>query len=77
VAIVPAGGAPGYVDRLMRTIGGPTWVLPTHWDDYDHPLSEPARDWGGLATVADAVAAASPGTTFVKLDHLEEFTPKA
>jgi L-ascorbate metabolism protein UlaG (beta-lactamase superfamily) len=77
LAIVAAGGASvhDYVGRLMRVLGKPTWVLPTHWDDFDYPLSEPARDWGGLQPLRDAVAAASPKTTFVKLDHLATFTP--
>jgi L-ascorbate metabolism protein UlaG (beta-lactamase superfamily) len=75
LAIVAAGGAPGYAGRLMPTIGNPKWVLPTHWDDFDYPLDEPARDWGGLQTLHDAVTAASPGTQFVKLEHRQTFTP--
>jgi L-ascorbate metabolism protein UlaG (beta-lactamase superfamily) len=78
VALVPAPGrsaAPDYVPALMRALDNPTWVLPTHWDDFDLPLSEPARDWGGLNALRTGVAQASPGTTFVRLDHLETFTP--
>jgi L-ascorbate metabolism protein UlaG (beta-lactamase superfamily) len=77
LAIVPAGGGSlrDYAARLMRTLDHPTWVLPAHWDDFDHPLDEPAVDWGGLQLLRDAVAAASPHTTFVTLDHLETFTP--
>jgi L-ascorbate metabolism protein UlaG (beta-lactamase superfamily) len=77
VALVPAGGGTlhDYVGRLMRTLDHPTWVLPTHWDDFDLPLDRPARDWGGLGTLRSAVAAASPHSTFVTLDHLGTFTP--
>jgi L-ascorbate metabolism protein UlaG (beta-lactamase superfamily) len=77
LAIVAAGGGSihDYVGRLMRSLDYPTWVLPTHWDDFDYPLDQPAVDWGGLLPLQDAVAAASPSTNFVKLDHLETFTP--
>jgi L-ascorbate metabolism protein UlaG (beta-lactamase superfamily) len=77
VAIVAAGGGSvhDYVGRLMRTLDYPTWVLPTHWDDFDYPLDQPAVDWGGLQPLQNAVAAASPDTKFVKLDHLAMFTP--
>ena len=75
LAIVAAGGERGYAGRLMGVIGNPKYVLPTHWDDFDVPLDEPARDWGGLTALQQAVAAASPGTKFVKLEHLQTFTP--
>jgi L-ascorbate metabolism protein UlaG (beta-lactamase superfamily) len=77
LAIVAVGGGSihDYVGRLMRTLGKPTWVLPTHWDDFDLPLSAPARDFGALQPFRTAVATASPHTTFVTLDHLETFTP--
>ncbi|MFC6021042.1 MBL fold metallo-hydrolase [Plantactinospora solaniradicis] len=77
VAIVAAGGGTvhDYVGRLMRTLDYPTWVLPSHWDDFDYPLDQPAIDWGGLQPLRDAVKTASPNTKFVKLDHLQTFTP--
>jgi len=77
LAIVPVGGrgVHGYVDRLMRLLDQPTWVLPTHWDDFDLPLDAPAQDFGALQPLRDAVAAASPRTTFVQLEHGQAITP--
>ncbi|MGH8792193.1 MAG: MBL fold metallo-hydrolase [Stackebrandtia sp.] len=77
VALVQPGGAhtPEYVPRLMSALGNPRYVVPTHWDDFDEPLTEPAVDWGGLDALRDAVAQASPDTEFVVVDHLETFTP--
>jgi L-ascorbate metabolism protein UlaG (beta-lactamase superfamily) len=77
VAIVAAGGRSvhDYVGRLMRTLNRPTWVVPTHWDDFDVPLDQPAKDFGALQPLRAAVVAASPNTTFVQLDHLQTFTP--
>jgi L-ascorbate metabolism protein UlaG (beta-lactamase superfamily) len=77
VVLLPAGGGKikDYVARLLRVTGDPRYVLPTHWDDFDYPLTEPAHDWGGLEPLRAAVAAASPASRFVVLDHLQTFTP--
>ncbi|WP_026923154.1 MBL fold metallo-hydrolase [Glycomyces arizonensis] len=68
----PGGGhTPDYVERLLEATGYPPYVVPTHWDDFDEPLTEPAvpgKDW---KTVRDRVAAASPDSEFVLIDHLE------
>ncbi|WP_123685161.1 MBL fold metallo-hydrolase [Amycolatopsis thermoflava] len=76
VVLLPAGGGKiaDYVGRLLRVLGQPPYVIPTHWDDFDHPLTEPARDWGGLDALRSAVAATSPASRFVVLDHLRTFT---
>jgi L-ascorbate metabolism protein UlaG (beta-lactamase superfamily) len=77
LVLVPVGGGSlhDYVGRLMRALNHPRWVLPTHWDDFDHPLTEPAVDFGGLEPLREAVAKASPRSTFVTLNHLQSFTP--
>ena len=74
--IQPGGGSvPDYVPRLLEILDHPPYVVPTHWDDFDRPLSEPARDWGGLSALETAVRQASPSAQFVRLDHLQTFTP--
>ncbi|KAA8888049.1 MBL fold metallo-hydrolase [Nocardia colli] len=77
VLLLPAGGGKitDYVARLLRVTGHPRYVIPTHWDDFDYPLAEPARDWGGLEALRKAVAQASPASKFVTVDHLQTFTP--
>lgn len=76
VVLVQPGGAstPAYVPRLFGALGEPRYVIPTHWDDFDKPLTEPGVDWGGLSALQEAVAKASPRSEFVKVDHLERFT---
>lgn len=71
----PGGGhTPDYVERLLEATGYPPYVVATHWDDFDKPLTEPAdpdaigADWKPLR---DRVAAASPDTEFLLIDHLE------
>lgn len=77
LAMIQPGGAsvPGYVPRLLSCLGHPPYVVPTHWDDFDEPLDEPAVDWGGLKELRRAVRDAAPETRFVVVDHLESFTP--
>lgn len=77
VALIPPGGdrVYDYVPRLLDALDRPRYVVPTHWDDFDFPLDEPAKDWGGLDGLRAAVATASPRSRFVVVDHLETFTP--
>jgi L-ascorbate metabolism protein UlaG (beta-lactamase superfamily) len=77
LALIPTGGRSvhDYAARLMRTLDRPTHVLPTHWDDFDLPLTDPAKDTGGMGSLRDAIGAASPQTRFVIVDHLQSFTP--
>lgn len=75
--VQPGGGSThAYVPRMFAALGEPRYVIPTHWDDFDEPLTEPAVDWGGLTALREAVAAASPRSQFVVVDHLERFTPR-
>lgn len=75
VLLVQPGGAgtPQYVPRMFEALGSPRYVIPTHWDDFDEPLTAPAVDWGGLEALREAVALASPSSEFVVVDHLERF----
>jgi hypothetical protein len=75
IAAVGGRSLHDYPARLMRALDRPTWVLPTHWDDFDLPLDQPARDIGALGPFRDVIAAASPHSKFVTLDHLQSFTP--
>ncbi|ADD42664.1 MBL fold metallo-hydrolase [Stackebrandtia nassauensis] len=70
--IQPGGGhTPDYVERLLKATGYPRYVVPTHWDDFDKPLTEPAVPGGDIETLQKRVAKASPDSEFVRIDHLE------
>lgn len=75
VLLLPVGGSKvyDYAGRLLRATAHPRYVLPTHWDDFDLPLDEPAKDTGGLEPLRQAVAKASPNSQFIVLDHLQKF----
>ena len=71
-----------YVPRLMHVLGNPRLVLPTHWDNWEKPLDEPAvdlRDVIGAAGNVDnfmaEVQQVSPGTETVLVDHLQSYAP--
>lgn len=70
--IQPGGGhTPDYVERLLKATGYPRYVVPTHWDDFDLPLTEPAEPGGDIDTLHERVAKASPDSEFIRIDHLE------
>lgn len=72
VFVQPGGGhTPRYVERLLEATGFPPYVIATHWDDFDHPLTEPAVKGGDWEALRDRVAAASPDSEFLLIDHLE------
>ncbi|WP_372670956.1 MBL fold metallo-hydrolase [Amycolatopsis kentuckyensis] len=75
--LLPVGGSKvtRYVPRLLSILGHPRYVAATHWDDFDLPLGQAHDPNGGLEVLRKAVASASPGSEFVVLDHLGEFTP--
>jgi len=68
----PGGGyTSDYVERLLEATGFPPYVVATHWDDFDEPLTENAEIGADWKPLRDRVAAASPGSEFLLIDHLE------
>lgn len=71
-----------YVPRLMRVLGNPPLVLPTHWDNWEKPLDEPAVDLrdvigdaGNVDKFLAEVKQASPTTQTAVVDHLQSYAP--
>ena len=60
-------------EGLLEATGRPRCIVPTHWDDYEEPLTDPAVDWLGAHELGERVAKISPDSEFVLLDHLESF----
>jgi L-ascorbate metabolism protein UlaG (beta-lactamase superfamily) len=72
VFVQPGGKhTPEYVERLLEATGFPPYVIATHWDDFDKPLTEPAVAGGDVEALRERVAAASPDSEFLLIDHLE------
>lgn len=71
-----------YVPRLMAALNNPGIVLPTHWDNWEKPLDQPAVDMrdilgddGNVDKFMAAVQQVSPSTQTVAVDHLQSFAP--
>ncbi len=61
------GGATGtyvqtyrYIERLLGVLDNPRLILPTHWDNWELPLSEPARSTAGLEGFVTEAKQVSP-----------------
>ena len=64
-----------YTGRLMRALGSPALVLPTHWDNFLLPYSasqQPAID--AVQQFVQEVKAASPKTTVIVPKYFEAIT---
>lgn len=76
------GGATGtftqthrYTERLLRVLNNPRLILPTHWDNWELPLSEPARSTAGLEAFVREARQVSPQSEVVVMDYLQPFAP--
>jgi len=58
-----------YSGRLMRALGDPPVVLPTHWDSYGATTPEKARE--GARAFAQEIRAASPRTRVIIPDYFK------
>jgi L-ascorbate metabolism protein UlaG (beta-lactamase superfamily) len=71
IAIIGAGRSRkeiyDYTGRLMRALGGPPIVFPTHWDDYgSKPRAEVLKEVG---VFADEIRAVSPKSKVIVPDY--------
>jgi L-ascorbate metabolism protein UlaG (beta-lactamase superfamily) len=71
-----------FTPRLLRALNYPKVVLPTHWDNWERPLTEPPQDPrsvlgddGNLDVFVREVKEASPKTQVVVLKYFESFAP--
>ena len=71
-----------FTPRLVKALNYPKIVLPTHWDDFEAPLSEPPRDLRGIyGDVANLdlwvkeMKTVSPKTRIVTTSYFGSFAP--
>ncbi len=82
VASIFANQIHDFTPRLLRALNHPKVILPTHWDNFEKPFSEPAQDlrsvFGDPANldlwVKDAKRL-SPRSQIVVLKFFESFAP--
>ncbi|THD59882.1 MBL fold metallo-hydrolase [Phenylobacterium sp.] len=76
IALIGAGASHrevhDYAGRLMRALGDPPAVFPTHWDSYANMTAEAARH--GADLFAAEIKAASPRTRVIIPAYFEPMT---
>ena len=58
-----------YTPRLMKALGFPRVILPTHWDNFERPFSEPPQDLRSLF--------GDPGNLDVWVKEARQVSPKS
>ncbi|PYM79405.1 MAG: MBL fold metallo-hydrolase, partial [Candidatus Rokuibacteriota bacterium] len=71
-----------FTPRLLRALTYPRVILPTHWDNWERPLTEPPQDPravlgddGNLDVFVREVKEVSPESQVVVLKYFETFAP--
>ncbi|MBV9324795.1 MAG: MBL fold metallo-hydrolase [Chloroflexi bacterium] len=60
-----------YNARLLKALNYPAVILPTHWDNWEKPLTEPAV--GNVDPWVAEVKQLSPNSKVFVLDHLQSY----
>jgi L-ascorbate metabolism protein UlaG (beta-lactamase superfamily) len=82
VAPLGRGQVASYTSRLLDALNGPSIVLPTHWDNWERPLSDPPQDArhrlgdaGNIDIFVNEVKQTSPKTRVVTMNFVQPFAP--
>lgn len=82
VAPLGRGHVPNYTPRLLKALNEPKIVLPTHWDNWERPLSDPPQDArhalgdaGSIDVFVKEVKQLSPNTRVVTMNFVQPFAP--
>jgi len=62
-----------YNERLLGVLNYPGVVMPTHWDNLEKPLTDPAV--GNVDPWVSEVKQLSPNSQVVVVDHLQSYAP--
>jgi L-ascorbate metabolism protein UlaG (beta-lactamase superfamily) len=82
VAPLGRGQVPNFTARLVKAINEPKVILPTHWDNWERPLSDPPQDVrnqlgdaGNVDLFVKEVKQISPKSQVVTTNFLHPFSP--
>ena len=71
-----------FTSRLVKALNYPKVVLPTHWDNFEAPLSEPPQDLrtiygdpANLDLLVKEMKTLAPKTKIVTMKYFESFAP--
>jgi len=80
----PLGGrqVAAFTPRLLKAINHPPVILPTHWDNWEKPITDPPQDLrdvlgdgGNLDIIVKDIKQESPTSRVVVLKYFESFAP--
>ena len=82
IAPLFSNNAHAFTPRLVKALNYPKIVLPTHWDDFEAPLSEPPKDLRGIyGDVANLdlwvkeMKSVSPKTRIITTKYFGSYAP--
>ncbi len=82
VATIFANQIHDFTPRLLKALSYPRIILPTHWDNFEKPFSEPPQDLrnvfgdpGNLDLGVKEIKRVSPKSKVVVLKFFESFAP--
>ena len=82
IASIFASSIHDFNARLLGALNFPGIILPTHWDNFEKPFSEPPQDLrdvfgdnGNTDLWVQQVTAISPDSQIVMLDFFQSFAP--
>jgi L-ascorbate metabolism protein UlaG (beta-lactamase superfamily) len=82
VAPLGRGQVPNFTARLLKAINDPKMILPTHWDNWERPLSDPPQDLrnqlgdaGNIDLFVNEIKQVSPKCQVVTMNFLQSFSP--
>ena len=64
-----------YDERLLGVLGAPKLVLPTHWDNFEAPLTTPQTPGPGVERLIMAAGRVAPQSEVKVLNLLESYAP--
>jgi L-ascorbate metabolism protein UlaG (beta-lactamase superfamily) len=64
-----------YTERLLGVLGMPSLVLPTHWDNFEAPLTMPQPLTAGVQRLVAEVGQVAPRSEVKVLNLLESYAP--
>ena len=82
IASIFASSIHGFNERLLGALNFPKLVLPTHWDNFEKPFTDPPQDLrdvfgdnGNTDLWVQQVKDVSPASQIVMLDFFQSYAP--